>query len=169
MDSDVERYLGYFTFLPMDEVKELAKLKPPLLNRAKEILAFEATAITHSEEDARNAYLTSIDKFGEADPKRNVQTSSAILELAEGAAESPQVLVEPEIIQNGFSVLEAFVKAGLVSSKGEARRLIQQGGAYIDEKRVSDESLMLTGKDFSDGGLTLRAGKKQHMKLVLSK
>ncbi|UCB45905.1 MAG: tyrosine--tRNA ligase [Spirochaetota bacterium] len=166
MDSDVERYLGYFTFLPMSEIKELARLKPPLLNRAKEILAFEATSITHSEEDARNAYRASIDKFGEADPGRTVQTSSAILEDDKGAAKSPQVLVELEIIQNGFSVLDAFVKAGLVSSKGEARRLIKQGGAYIEEKRINDESLILTGKDFSDGGLTLRAGKKRHMKLV---
>ena len=166
MDSDVERYLGYFTFLPMGEIKELVRLKPPLLNRAKEILAFEATSITHSEEDARNAYRASIDKFGKADPGRTVQTSSAILEADKGAAESPQVLVELEIIQNGFSVLDAFVKAGLVSSKGEARRLIKQGGAYIEEKRINDESLILTGKDFSDGGLTLRAGKKRHMKLI---
>jgi tyrosyl-tRNA synthetase len=169
MDADVERYLGYFTFLPMDEIKSLAELKPPLLNRAKEILAFEATTITHGEDAARNAFLASVEKFGEADPGRIVQTSSAILAAEKGVVESPRVLVDREMLQDGYGIIDAFVKAGLVSSKGEARRLIKQGGAYIEERRITDENLLLTENDFHDGELTLWAGKKRHMRLVLGK
>jgi tyrosyl-tRNA synthetase len=167
MDADVERYLGYFTFLPMDEIRGLAKLKPPLLNRAKEILAFEATTITHGEDAARNAYLASVEKFGETDPGRIVQTSSSILMAEKGVGESPRVLVDREMLKDGYGIIDAFVKAGLVSSKGEARRLIKQGGAYIEERRITDENILLTENDFPDGELTLRAGKKRHMRLVL--
>ena len=167
MDSDVERHLGYFTYLPMAEVKGLAGLKPPLLNRAKEILAFEASKVTHGEENAQKAYLASIEKFGEADPNNTVETSSSILKVRGGGADHPSVKVNVHDLQNGLSVLDAFVSTGLCSSKGEARRLIRQGGAYIDEKRIDDENLLLGEDDFVDGELNLRAGKKRYMKLQI--
>jgi tyrosyl-tRNA synthetase len=167
MDGDVERYLGYFTYLPMNEVKELAALKPPLLNRAKEILAFEATSINHGEDAARKAYHASIEKFGEADPNRTVLTSSGILSLGSGIAESPSIMVDRKKIMKGFTVLEAFVVSGLAESRGEARRLIRQGGAYIEGKRVDGDAISLSESDFKNGELNLRAGRKRHMRLVL--
>jgi tyrosyl-tRNA synthetase len=167
MDGDVERYLGYFTYLPMNEVKELAALKPPLLNRAKEILAFEATSINHGEDAARKAYHASIEKFGEADPNRTVLTSSGILRLGSGIAESPSIMVDRKKIMKGFTVLEAFVVSGLAESRGEARRLIRQGGAYIEGKRVDGDAISLSESDFKNGELNLRAGRKRHMRLVL--
>jgi tyrosyl-tRNA synthetase len=165
MDPDVGRYLGYFTFLPMDEVRDLAALQPPLLNRAKEILAFEATALTHGVEAARNAYKASTEKFGEADPNRTVSTSSAIADTEAGESEHPAVKIDIKELEKGFSILDAFCSSGLCASKSEARRLIRQGGAYMDGKRVDDENLVIKNEDFNNGELDLRAGKKRHMKL----
>ncbi len=165
MDPDVGRYLGYFTFLPMDEVRELSALQPPLLNRAKEILAFEATAMTHGLDAAQKAYKASTEKFGEADPNRVVSTSSAVAQASAGDSEHPAVTVDKEKLGNGFSILDAFCSSGLCASKGEARRLIRQGGAYIDGKRVDDENLVLKEEDFINGEINLRAGKKRYMKM----
>jgi len=167
MDNDVGRYLGYFTFLPMDEVKRLSSLKPPLLNRAKEILAFEATRITHGEKEARKAYLASIEKFGEADKKRKVETSSSIIEVM-GASEHPCVEIPKSEVISGMAIIDAMVKAGLCSSKNEARRLIRQGGAYINEKRIEDENSTISISDFENGEIDLRAGKKRYMKLKIA-
>jgi tyrosyl-tRNA synthetase len=167
MDADVGRYLGYFTFLPMDEVRALAKLDPPLLNRTKEILAFEATRITHGDDAARSAYLASIEKFGESDPNGEIETSSSIRDASTGGSAHPSVELDSTLLEGGFSVVDAFVHAGLCKSRGEARRLIKQGGAYLDEERVDNEYLLLTGEDFKNSELELRAGKKRHMKLVL--
>ncbi len=168
MDLDVERYLGYFTFLPMEEVKALSKLKPPLLNRAKEILSFEATRITHGEEKARQAFLSSIEKFGESDPEQKVATSSSIVQATGTGMDHPSVEIPMKDIQVGLSILDALVSTGLCSSKGEARRLIRQGGVYIEEKRVEDETLLLSGEDFINGELNLRVGKKRHMKIHIA-
>jgi tyrosyl-tRNA synthetase len=167
MDSDVGRYLGYFTFLPMDEVSELANLKPPLLNRAKEILAFEATRLSHGEEGAKNAYLTSIEKFGESDSGGVVETSSSILDTSTSRSVHPTVTLDSAVIDDGFTVLEAFVASGLCESRSEARRLIKQGGAYIEGRRVEEGTEPLCREDFKAGGLELRAGKKRHMRLEL--
>jgi tyrosyl-tRNA synthetase len=170
MDSDVGRYLGYFTFLPIREVRVLSALKPPLLNRAKEILAYEATRITHGEESAKRAYLASIEKFGEADPDGNVDTSSSILQIRGAIPEHPSIKIDEGKFRKGFSILDAFVDTGLCSSRGEARRLIRQGGAYIGDKRIEDENLILGEQYISTGNINLRAGKKRYMKIdIVSK
>jgi tyrosyl-tRNA synthetase len=169
MDSDVERYLGYFTFLPMEEVRELARLKPPLLNRVKEILAYEATLITHGVQNARNSYIASIVKFGESDPGKTVDTSSSILEVEGSGAEHPAVEIDALEIEKGLSVLDAFVNAGLCASKGEARRLIRQGGAYVEDNRIDDENFVIGKEHLSSGEINLRAGKKRHMKIQIVK
>jgi tyrosyl-tRNA synthetase len=167
IDSDVGRYLGLFTFLPMKEVHALASLKPPLLNRAKEILAFEATMINHDEEEAKKAFRASTEKFGEADPGLIVETSSSIIRASEGAAESPSASIGHSELDKGFTIVDAFLTAGLVSSKSEGRRLVRQGGAYVEGRRVDDENEILSERDFKEGGLDLRAGRKRHMRLVL--
>lgn len=167
MDSDVGRYLGLFSFLPMKEVHALASLKPPLLNRAKEILAFEATMINHGEEEAKKVFRASTEKFGEADPGLTVETSSSIFRASGGAAESPSASIGHSELDKGFTVVDAFLAAGLVSSKSEGRRLVRQGGAYVEGSRVDDEDKILSDRDFKEGGLDLRAGRKRHMRLVL--
>jgi tyrosyl-tRNA synthetase len=167
MDDDVERYLGLFTFLPLDEVHALGALKPPLLNRAKEILAYEATLINHGKESAFRSFQASVKKFGEADPGGVVDTSSTIVKAAGSEADSPSVKIQRDLLLQGFTVVDAFVAAGLTASKGEARRLIRQGGAYVEERRVEDENQSLTEGDFKESGLDLRAGKKRHMRLVI--
>lgn len=167
MDADVGRYLAFFTFLPIEEVKELAGLRPPLLNRAKEILAFEATRITHGEDNAESAYLVSVEKFGETDPKCEVETSSSILKVSSDGSAHPSVEVDSASLEGGFSVVDAFVHARLCKSKGEVRRLIKQGGAYVEGRRVEDDSERIGMEDFKDGAIELRAGKKRHMKLEL--
>jgi tyrosyl-tRNA synthetase len=167
MDSDVERYLGLFTFLPMKEIRSLASLKPPLLNRAKEILAFEATLINHGRDEAVKAFRASVEKFGEADPDLTVESSSSIVQVSGGAAESPSIPIERSQLSSGFTFVDAFFVSGLVSSKGEARRLIRQGGAYVEGRRVDDENEILSEKNFKNGSLDLRRGRKKHMRLVL--
>jgi len=167
MDADVGRYLSLFTFLPTDEIVGLKKLEPPLLNRAKEILAFEATGITHGEEEAQRAYRASVEKFGESDPKAEVETSSSIVRANASGSVHPCAEVSREMLQGGFTVLDAFMHAGLCNSRGEARRLIAQGGAYICGERVLDEQETIGPERFEQGGLDLRAGKKRHMRLML--
>jgi tyrosyl-tRNA synthetase len=150
----------------MEEVRALSALKPPLLNRAKEILAFEATLINHGEDEAAKAFRASTGKFGEADAGLTVETSSAIAKAGGGSAQSPAVTIARAQLADGLSVVDAFLAAGLVASKGEARRLIRQGGAYIEGRRVDDENEVIGEKDFKGGGLDLRAGKKRHMRIV---
>jgi tyrosyl-tRNA synthetase len=167
MDGDVERYLGYFTFLPMDEVRRLGGLKPPLLNRAKEILAYEATRISHGDEAAESSFLASRETFGEADPGGRVETSSGISSVTGGGAESPSVEVSRRVLEEGLTIIDALVLAGLATSKGEARRLVKGGGAYLDGERVDRDSRAIDESDFRSGEITLRAGKKRHMRLLL--
>ncbi len=167
MDADVGRYLLLFTFLPTDEAGRLSKLKPPLLNRAKEILAYEATRITHGEEEAQRAYRASVEKFGESDLRGEVATSSSIVRTDASESAHPSVEVSEEMLSEGFTVIDAFVHAGLCKSRGEVRRLIAQGGAYLDGRRVGEETERISRSDFKDGAIELRAGKKRHMKLEL--
>jgi tyrosyl-tRNA synthetase len=167
MDEDVERYLGLFTFLPMDEVRRLGGLKPPLLNRAKEILAYEATRITHGEEEAKKSFLASTGTFGEADPSGSVETSSRVARVKGGESDIPSVDVNREALEEGLTMVDALVLSGLSASRSEARRLIKQGGAYLDGERVDDGTHTIGPSDFGGGEVTLRAGKKRHMRLVL--
>ena len=137
------------------------------INRSKEILAFEATRITHGEEEAQRAYGASVEKFGESDPQAEVETSSSILRTNSSGSAHPCVEVSREMLREGFSIVDAFVHAGLCKSRGEARRLITQGGAYIGGDRVKDDAETLGPDRFEQGGIDLRAGKKRHMRLVL--
>ncbi|MEE9515922.1 MAG: tyrosine--tRNA ligase [Candidatus Adiutricales bacterium] len=167
-DDEVGRLLGLFTFLPMEEVKTLAALDGTLINRAKEILAYEATAITHGPELARTAYLTSINTFGQADPSGRVETSSGIIEIeADVSVEIPQTGIPADELEAGRTAANLFLLAGLAKTKGEARRLIRGGGAYINDQRVASEDQVITSKDLKDKALILRAGKKRYHRLFV--
>ncbi len=161
-DADVARYLAFFTFLPMDEIKRLGALQPPLLNRAKEILAFEATRLTHGREKAVQAYTSAVNQFGTADPRGEVPTSSEIA-IIQVAAEDiiPSTTLPKGVLEAGADLIQLLVDAGLAPSKGEAKRLVQQGGVTVNGRRIEAGPCRLTLADLADGSLLIKAGKKR--------
>ncbi len=165
-DRDVEKFLGLFTLLPMDEVRRLGSLKDKALNRAKEILAYEATRITHGEQAAREAYLAATRQFGAADPEGTIETSSTIRAISDtvNVAIPTWILPHPEQ-HTDISLVDLFVSCGLVKSKSEARRLIRQGGGYLNDKRIAETEATIPVTALKGDGITLRAGKKRVMRI----
>ncbi len=154
-DDRVEQFLKLYTFLPLDEIAELARLEGADLRRAKEILAFEATRIAHGEEAARRAQgaaraLFSGGSGGEGASGENVPTTTV-----------PRATLEA-----GVPLVELLVTAGLCSSRGEARRLIEQGGAYVNGEPATGVDQIVTAASLMDGALLLRAGKKRYQRVV---
>ncbi len=148
-DADVGRFLKLFTELPLDEIAKLEKLEGAELNDAKKILATEATALIHGREAAEKALQTAKDTF-------------------EGGGTSddlPSVDLPMQQLADGMGLLEAFVLAGLAKSNGDARRLVQGGGAKVNDKAVSDIKLTLGADDVQDGAIKLSFGKKRHVLL----
>jgi len=149
-DADVERFLCLFTFLSMEEVKDLCAEGGSALKRAKERLALETTKISHGEKAAQEAYGAARALFGEGDAS------------GEGVPSSDCSVA---MLDQGWLLLDAMVETALVSSKGAARRLIQGGGAYVNGEKVVDELRKLTRKDLRDGYILLRSGKKAYHRL----
>lgn len=170
-DGEVRRLLGFFTALPMDEIDRLtaAGQDARALNRAKEILAYEATCLAHGAEEARRAYLAAGTEFGFADPDGAIATSSAVrgVRAADAVADLPTVTVSQADAAAGIWICKLFADAGLCASNGEARRLIKGGGCYLGEERIADEKRNVTLADFKDGQLILRAGKKNIKRVVV--
>ncbi|MBQ6471766.1 MAG: tyrosine--tRNA ligase [Victivallales bacterium] len=169
-DSDVQKLLGFFTTLPMDEVRQLASLPSPAINRAKEILAYEATALAHGHDVAIQAFLAAGGEFGFADPQCAIATSSRILEARDMALESaiPTIELSRAELGEGIGLLSLMVKAGLAGSNGEARRLVKGGAVAIDDAKMTDERAVVTADLFHDGCLTLKAGKKNRKRVQLA-
>ncbi|MDR2142629.1 MAG: tyrosine--tRNA ligase [Deltaproteobacteria bacterium] len=171
-DQETGRLLSLFTFLPLAECQALARCPGNLINRAKEILAYEVTALCHGPEAAAEAFLASVRAFGASDPRGEVQTSSALASLTEEklAANLPTIEL-PQTEAAGWDLAQLFVRAELAASKSEARRLIRQGGAYADNEPLAgteENSLVGAQTFFPRGQVTLRAGKKRYkiVKLV---
>jgi tyrosyl-tRNA synthetase len=148
-DADVERFLKLFTTLPMAEIARLAALQGSEINEAKKVLANEATALLHGREAALLAAETARKTFEEG-------------VLADSL---PTVTLASAEIAAGLGVLNAFVKAGLTPSTGEARRQIKGGGLRLNDAALTDERYVLGEKDFVDGVAKLSAGKKKHVLL----
>lgn len=166
-DSEVEKLLGLFTFLPMEEVRQLGKLQAPLINRAKEILAFEATQITHGLDAAVEAFKASVNQFGLADPEGKITTTSGIASVEIQPSENlPTITLARQELEAGMGVIALFVKSGLCSSNSDARRLIQQNGAYINEKAIVDVNAIITPALIEHNALILRAGKKRYKRIL---
>ncbi len=166
-DSEVEKLLGLFTFLPMEEVRQLGKLSPPQINRAKEILAFEATKITHGLDAAVEAYKASVNQFGLADPEGKIATVSEIAHVEIRPSENlPTIALRRHELEAGIGVITLFVKSGLCSSNSDARRLVQQNGAYINEKAITDINAIITPEHIENSALILRAGKKRYKRVL---
>jgi len=149
-DSDVERFLLMFTFLPIDECRYLGSLKDKALNEAKERLAWEVTSLIHGEEEANKALSAAKAAFrGEGD-----------------ASQLPTIEVEISRLDSGIGVLDLFVEAGLAPSKSEARRLVKQSGASVNGRKIENEMQILTSRDLENNALMLRAGKKRVARVV---
>ena len=150
-DSDVARFLALFTFLPMDEIRGLATLQGAELRRAKEVLAFEATRICHGEEAARNAQEASRRLFGGG---------------GKGPTDSaPTFEVRREEMEQGLPAYVLFEMSGLCRTRGDARRLIAQGGGYVNDERIDAFDRLIDANALNGGSLLLRAGKKRYVRV----
>lgn len=162
-DRDVEKYLGVFTFLPMEEVQRLPQEN---INRAKEILAFEVTKLNHGFEDAVQAFTSSARQFGESDPEKKVVTSSEIMNVKlDLVSNLPTIELEKSNLSEGVWIVKLLVDSELCKSNGEARRLIKQGGAYMNDEQIKDDSLEVKENHLQDGAIILRAGKKRYKRV----
>lgn len=169
-DAQVEKLMLYFSPLPIDEIKRICD-PAGNINRAKEILAYEATCLAHGEAAAREAFVTAGTRFGFADPEKKVATTSSILSVdtANVQAELPTSEIDGSVFDDpaGVTVARLLVLAGLCKSNSDGRRLIQGGAVSVDEVKVTDPVAAVTRDSFKDGGLTLRAGKKNFRRVIL--
>ncbi|MEK7538323.1 MAG: tyrosine--tRNA ligase [Patescibacteria group bacterium] len=152
-DRDVIKFLKLFTFLSSEEISQYEKLSGAELKPAKERLAFEATKITHGEQAAKDSAEAASQLFGNS----SGLNSNAV----------PTVEIRQAVLAQGVSVPDLFRLAGLVKGTSEARRLADQGGAYVNEKRVTSDQ-MFYKSDMVDGVLLLRQGKKHYCRVVLA-
>lgn len=151
-DRDVSRFLALFTFLPMEEIREYGKLEGAELREAKEVLAFETTRILHGKEEAEKA--------------RNA--ARALFSGDEGEGSIPTTSMDKNVFDQGIPVFKLFEITGLCSSGSESRRLIDQGGAYLNKGRVDTFDLVIKTEAFNQKGeLLLRAGKKKFHRIRL--
>jgi tyrosyl-tRNA synthetase len=153
-DRDVRKFLALFTLLPMKEVERLGSVEGAELRKAKEVLAFEATSLCHGREEAEKARGASRRLFGGG----------------EGSSPDsmPTFRISPEEMRKGIPAYILFEKSGLRKTRAEARRLIAQGGAYLNGEKISVYDQVVSIEDVVEGHLLLRAGKKKYLKVVLA-
>jgi tyrosyl-tRNA synthetase len=145
-DADVGRFLRLFTDLPLDEIARLGELGGAEINEAKKILANEATALCHGRDTAAAA----------------AETARRTFEAGEAADDLPGIDVPRDELSTGVPAIALFVRAGLATSNGEARRLIRGGGARLNDTPITDEAQTISLTDLIDGVAKLSAGKKHH-------
>ncbi len=144
-DQDVLKCIRMLTFLPLEQIDEMDKLEGSQLNRAKEILAYELTALVHGEEEAKKAEESAKALFGAGGNNANMPTST---------------LTDADFENGNINVLSMLVATGLCPSRGEARRLVQQGGVTIDDVKVASIDESLARERFEGEGVIVRKGKK---------
>lgn len=150
-DADVEKCLAMLTFLPMDEVHRLGSLEGSEINKAKEILAYEVTAMVHSKEDT--------DKAQEA--------SRALFAGGVKTDDIPSVDLSRDALGDGMEILTLLDAAGLIPSRSEGRRLVQQGGIEVDGNKITDIKALVTPADFKDDAIIVKKGKKVYRQIKL--
>ena len=144
-DQDVLKCIRMLTFLPLEQIDEMDKWEGSQLNRAKEILAYELTALVHGEEEAKKAEESAKALFGAGGNNANMPTST---------------LTDADFENGNINVLSMLVATGLCPSRGEARRLVQQGGVTIDDVKVASIDESLARERFEGEGIIVRKGKK---------
>jgi tyrosyl-tRNA synthetase len=152
-DADVEPFMLRFTFLPVDEIRDLCAAKDQKINDAKRRLALEITTLVHGEPAAREAADSSRAAFEAGGPG----DLSGI----------PSVEVPQSELANGIGVMDLFVRSTLCATKSDARRLVTQGGAYVGRKNVTDFNALVTEADAENGVILLRAGKKRYFRIIV--
>jgi len=188
-DRDVARFMAFFTFLPMEEINDLGKLSGADLNSAKVVLAFEATRIAHGRKEALNAYYATERMFGvrvvpeeivpsSSVPRNGCQSDNKVsgasltdakVEAQGGVDAIPHSHIEEGQLKEGIPAYKLYQQVGLSSSGSAARRLIEQGGAYVNGQRIESCDYLLTENDIVDLAILLRAGKKRYHKLKIIK
>ena len=151
-DSDVLKCIKMLTFLPLDEIEKMESWEGSQLNRAKEILAFELTQLVHGAEEARKAQEAARALFGSGANSENMPTTE---------------ITAADLTDGAINILDLMQKAGLIASKGEGRRLVQQGGVSVDDVKVTDIAKTCTAADFEKGHVIIKKGKKVFHKVVL--
>ena len=148
-DQDVLKCLRMLTFLPIEQIDEMDSWEGSQLNTAKEILAYELTALVHGTEEAEKA-----------------QAAARALFSGGGNTENMPTTVIADAV--GMGILDVMVTAGLAASKGEARRLVQQGGVSVNDAKVTDPAAALSDADFAEGHAIIKKGKKVYHKITLA-
>ncbi len=168
-DNDTVRFLALYTFLPMAEIQPVAELAGADLNAAKAVLAFEATAMVHGRDEATKAFQAAAAVFGERRIPDDLLPSSGIPRgsAATAADNVPHSMVSGDELAQGIPLFRILHTTGLTSSGGAARRLISQGGAYVNGERIQATDYMLTEADAGSGEILLRSGKKKFHKLIV--
>ena len=150
-DADVLKCIRMLTFLPLEQIDEMDKWEGSQLNRAKEILAYELTALVHGEEEAKKAEASAKALFGGAGGSEHMPSTE---------------LAEDELASGVIDLMTLLVKTGLCTTKSDARRNIQQGGVTVDDEKVTDTGKTYTADELK-AGLILRRGKKNFHKVIL--
>ena len=165
-DADVERFLKLFTFLPLEEITVVKTLSDARLNMAKAVLAYEATKVTHGADAARAAWRASMEAFHSRPVDADLFSASDIPREAPQADTSAisRYVVSRKDLEAGVLITSACAKAGLTQSMAEAKRLIEQGGIYINDRQVNSLDEKLSPDDFAGGNeLRVRKGKKKYL------
>ena len=151
-DGDVIKCLKMLTFLPLEEIDELAKLEGSEINKAKEILAHELTELVHGKEEADKAQEAARAIFSNKTNTDNMPSTT---------------LTEADFAEGEIGILDLMKKCGLIPSNGEGRRLIQQGGVSVDDEKVTDVYAKVAKSDFEKGYVVIKKGKKVYHKAIL--
>ncbi len=169
-DQDVVRFLALYTFLPMAEITPVSAMTGADLNLAKAVLAFETTQIVHGLKAARDAFKAASSVFGARRIPDNLLPTSAIPrgDAAGGDDGVPSSDITAAELAEGLPLFKLFQSVGLANSGGAARRLITQGGAYINGRRIEAMDYTVTVDDADAGVIMLRSGKKKYHKLVIT-
>lgn len=149
-DQDVIKCMKLLTFIPMDQIREYEKCEGAQLNSVKEVLAYELTKMIHGEEEAEKAQSAAKALFSGGADNSNMPTTE---------------LTDDDFTDGKIAVLDMMVNAGMIKSKGEGRRLIEQGGVSVNNEKVTDIYMTLTADDFSDE-IIIKKGKKMFRKFV---
>lgn len=150
-DKDVINCLKLLTFLPMDEIEKLSKLEGQEINEAKKVLAYEVTKLIHGEEEAIKAQNAAQALFGKGVSSDDMPTTE----------------ISNNDILDGINIIDLLVKTKLVPSKGEGRRLIQQGGISVNNEKINEFNFTVKTDDFKDNELIIKKGKKVYHKVKL--
>ncbi len=150
-DADVLKCIRMLTFLPLEKIEEMDKWEGSQLNRAKEILAYELTALVHGEEEAKAAEASSKALFGGNGNNENMPTTE---------------ITSDDLTDGMIDIMTALVKTGLCASKSEARRNIQQGGVSVNDTKISDISAAFSADALKEG-IIIKRGKKSFNKIIL--